>query len=274
MKFLKAFIRIVCPLGLVVLLACNVPFSNDDPVVVSVGSTKLYLSEIKQIIPEWDSWNNQDRLKFLEAWIDEETLFQEAVENGTDKDPVLALQIEQTIRKMVVDQFLQSFSDTIVVGDAEKIDYYHAHQDKFLRGRTSVSGAIFYFRDWASGDQFYRSHKNKKFDSIPAQHYLVKKIETFDTMTVSPDSCVIQDIYDVEVGKLLPMKVCNGALKIAVVTSRLDSADVLPYEEVAEDVATQAWLEHRTRVMDKLKKEWKMERPIFSQTDVFREKDK
>ena len=62
-------------------------------------------------------------------------------------------------------------------------------------------------------------------------------------------------------------------LKMAVVTARLDSADVLPFEAVAEDVATQAWLEHRAKVMDKLKKEWKTERPIFSQTDVFSKKD-
>jgi hypothetical protein len=70
------------------------------------------------------------------------------------------------------------------------------------------------------------------------------------------------------------MKVCSGALKMVVVTQKLDSADVLPYDEVAETVATQAWLEHRKTVRERLKKEWKMSRPIFSQTDVFSKKDK
>lgn len=271
MSFLKKFFGICAVLGCV---ACNVPFSNEDPVVVSVGSSKLYLSDLKKIIPEWDSWGNQDRLVFLETWIDEETMYQEAVENGTDKDPALAKQIEQTVRKMVVDHFLQSFADTMIVGDAEKLDYYQAHQDKFVRGRTFISGALIYFRDWASGDLYYRSNKKKVLDSIPGPNYLVKKIEPFDSITVTPDSCIIPDINEVAVGVVTPMKVCGGALKIALVTSRLDSADVLPYEEVAENVATQAWLEHRAKVMDKLKKEWKMERPIFSKTDVFSEKDK
>jgi hypothetical protein len=85
---------------------------------------------------------------------------------------------------------------------------------------------------------------------------------------------MIENIAEVEVGTLSKMKYCGGALKIAVVTSRLDSADVLPYEAVAEDVAMRAWLVHRNQVMDRLKKEWKMERPIFSKTDVFSEKDK
>lgn len=270
MKFLMLFL---CICGLIAFVACNMPFGKEDPVVVSVGSAKLHLSEIQKLAPEWDSWNNQERLKFLENWIDEETMYQEAVENGTDKDPVLSMQIEQAVRKMVVDQFLENFADTMVVSDAEKIDYYHAHQDKFLRGKTYVFGAFIFFKDWASADQYYRGHKNLKYDSLPSEHYLIKRIETFDSATVSPDSCLIPDIYEVEVGKLSPMKVCGGALKMAVVTARLDSADVLPFEAVAEDVATQAWLEHRAKVMDKLKKEWKTERPIFSQTDVFSKKD-
>jgi len=69
------------------------------------------------------------------------------------------------------------------------------------------------------------------------------------------------------------MKACEGALKIAVVVKRLDSADVLPFEEVAEDVRTRAWLEHQKIVLDRLKKEWKSSRPIFMKTNVF-EKDK
>ena len=271
MKFWP-FLLISCLL--VLFVACDMPFGKEDPVVVSVGSTKLRLSEIQKQAPEWDSWDNQQRLKFLENWIDEETLYQEAVENGTDKDPALAMQIDQTVRKIVVDHFLQSFADTMVIGDAEKIDYYRAHPEMFLRGKTSISGAILFFRDWQSGDQYYRGHKNIKFDSLPGQHYLLKKMEPFEMVTESPDTCFVQDINEVEVGVLSKMKYCGGALKMLVVTSKQDSADVLHYEEVAEDVAMQAWLEHRTSVMERLKKEWKMERPIFSKTDIFSEKDK
>ena len=266
--------RLLCAVLVVFLAACDVPFTKEDPVVVSVGSSKLNISEIQKQVPEWDSWDDQQRLKFLENWIEEETLYQEAVENGTDKDPVLVRQIEQTVRKIVVDHFLQSFADTMVVGDAEKIDFYHAHPEMFLRGKTSISGAFLFFRDWQSADQYYRGHKNLKYDSLPELHYLVKKIEPFEMATESPDTCMIADVDSVPVGVLSKMKFCGGALKMFVVTSKLDSADALPYEEVAEDVATQAWLVHRSKVMDRLKKEWKMERPIFSKTDVFSGKEK
>ena len=243
--------------------------------VVSVGESKLRESEIYRVAPQWDSWTDREKLTFLEHWIDEETIYQEAVANGILKDETLQEQLKRTERKMTVDYFLQNFADTMMVGDAEKLDYYHAHPEFFLRGRTMINGAILYFKDWQNADQYYKGHKKLVYDTLPApQHWLVKRVEYFDSATVTPDSCLIPSINDVELGKLSVMKYCGGALKMAVVVSRLDSADVLPYAEVAEDVAARAWVEHQKSVLSRLKKEWKKARPIFSQMNVFSEKDK
>ena len=102
--------------------ACDVPFGKDDPVVVSVGESKLRESEIYRVAPQWDSWTDREKLTFLEHWIDEETIYQEAVANGILKDETLQEQLKRTERKMTVDYFLQNFADTMMVGDAEKLD--------------------------------------------------------------------------------------------------------------------------------------------------------
>lgn len=270
---MNLFSRIFCFLILLVFVACDMPFVKDDQVVVSVGEKKLYESDVRRMIPEWDSLNDRAKLAFLERWIDEETIYQEAVQNGILDDTLLQRQIEQTVRKMIVDHFLQGFADTMMVGDAERLDYYKNHPENYLRGKTLVSGALIYFKDWQAADLYYKGHKNTVYDSMPNPHYLVKKIETFDSVTVSPDSCMIPSITEATLGKLSVMKVCGGALKMAVVVSRLDSADVLPFAEVAEDVAASAWVEHQKVVMDRLKKQWKNTRPIFSKVNVFSEKE-
>ena len=273
MSFIFRFFALFCVC--LTFFACDVPFGKDDPVVVSVGESKLRESEIYRVAPQWDSWTDREKLTFLEHWIDEETIYQEAVANGILKDETLQEQLKRTERKMTVDYFLQNFADTMMVGDAEKLDYYHAHPEFFLRGRTMIKGAILYFKDWQNADQYYKGHKKLVYDTLPApQHWLVKRVEYFDSATVTPDSCLIPSIKDVELGKLSVMKYCGGALKMAVVVSRLDSADVLPYAEVAEDVASRAWVEHQKSVLSRLKKEWKKARPIFSQMNVFSEKDK
>lgn len=277
MKFGFRKICLLCVLALsaFTLTACEIPFdlNKNDPVVVSVGERKLLESEVRKMAPQWDSWGDREKLSFLEHWIDEETIYQEAVVNNVLNDSLLQRQIEETTRKMVVDHFLQSFADTMMVGDAERLDYYQNHQELFLRGKTMVSGALIYFKDWQSADLYYKGHKNTVYDSMPNPHYLVKKIETFDSVTVTPDSCMIPSITEAALGKLSVMKVCGGALKMAVVISRLDSADVLPYAEVANDVADRAWVEHQKVVMSRLKKDWKKARPIFSQMNVFSEKE-
>lgn len=271
---MNLFKYVLCVSFFLFFIACDSSFGKDESVVVSVGNSKLCKSDIKKMIPDWDSKSNQDRLKFLELWINEETIYQEAILNGVDKDSVLNVQIEQTIRKMIVDRFLQSFEDTMMVSDAEKIDFYHAHHDLFLRGETLISGAMLFFKNWQDANTYYKKYKDQIFDSIPSAHYTVKKIELFDSLKVNPDTCMIANRDSVIVGKLSPMKLCNGALKMVVVTQKLDSTDILPYEEVASNVETLAWVEHRKVMMDSLKKEWKKSRPIFSKTDVFLDKDK
>lgn len=271
MKFLPLFFF---ALMLAVLTACDFPFGKEDPVVISVGETKLKESDIRRLYPDWDSMDDHAKLSFVDRWINEETIYQEAARNGFLQDTLLKAQIEIATRKMVVDYFLQSYLDTMIVTDAEKLAFYKDHPELYLRGKNMISGAILYFKDWANANNYYKMNKTKSFVAPPPENWLVKRIERFDSVTVSPDSCMIPSLTEVTPGKISAMKFCGGALKIAVVTSRLDSADVLPYAEVVEDVSERAWVKHQKEVMDRLKDQWKNARPIFSKVNVFSEKDK
>jgi len=275
MKFVSRILFALCLSSLVLLAGCELPFKlpfgEEDPVVVSVGKVNLTQSKLLSMVPNWNSLDDRTRLAFLEHWIDEEVAYQEAMDAGILSDSVLSGQIESTVRKLVVDYYLQSFVDTMMVGDAEKLAYYQEHRDQYLRGKTVISGAVMYFKTWANADAYYREMKSRVFNVIPPESPLVDTVVKFDTLDVSPDSCMIQDVKTFPVGKLSVMRYCGGALKMAVVTERLDSAEVRPYKDVSEDVSNMVWLEHKNRVMENLKKEWKMKRPIFSKSRVFTE---
>ena len=119
---MNSLVRILCSLSLLFLVACNVPFfGGDDPVIVSVGSTKLTQSMVHKLVPQWDSLDDRSKLAFLEHWMEEEVIYQEAMDAKIMNDTVLSSQIEGTVRKMVVDYYLQTFADTMMVGDAEKL---------------------------------------------------------------------------------------------------------------------------------------------------------
>lgn len=267
---MKSVIRILLAFSLVMLAACK----TKDPVIVTVGDSKLHQSEVYTYAPDWDSWGDRERILFLQRWIDEELVYQQAVKAGALKDSVLIRMIERTKRKIVADYFMQSYLDTMIVSDVEKIDFYHKNQDLYLNGKTTVSGAILTFADWKSAVIYYKEFKNTKFESIPPNHRLVKRMREFDGVDETPDPCIIPSIRRAVVGRITPMKVCDGAAKIAVVTNRLDSADARPLDEVIEDVSMQAWMEHQNVVLKRLKDEWKTGIPIITKINVFSEKEK
>lgn len=267
---MKSLIRILLVFSLAMMVGCK----TKDPVVVTVGDSKLHQSELYTYAPDWDSWGDRERILFLQHWIDEELVYQQAVKAGALKDSALIRMIERTKRKIVADYFMQTFLDTMIVSDVEKIDFYHKNQNLYLNGKTSVSGAILTFADWKSAVQYYKEFKNTKFESIPPNHRLVKRMREFDGVDMTPDPCMIPSIRRAVVGRITPMKVCDGAAKIAVVTNRLDSADARPLDEVIEDVSMQAWMEHQNTVLKRLKDEWKTGIPIITKMNVFSEKEK
>lgn len=267
---MKSLIRILLVFSLVLMAGCK----TKDPVIVTVGDSKLHQSELYTYAPDWDSWGDRERILFLQHWIEEELVYQQAVKAGALKDSVLIRMIERTKRKIVADYFMQTFLDTMIVSDVEKIDFYHKNQNLYLNGKTSVSGAILTFADWKSAVLYYKEFKNTKFESIPPNHRLVKRMREFDGVDMTPDQCMIPSIRRAVVGRITPMKVCDGAAKIAVVTNRLDSADARPLDEVIEDVSMQAWMEHQNVVLKRLKDEWKTGIPIITKINVFSEKEK
>ena len=267
---MKSLIRILLVLSLAMMAGCK----TKDPVVVTVGDSKLHQSELYTYAPDWDSWGDRERILFLQRWIDEELVYQQAVKNGALQDSVLIRMIERTKRKIVADYFMQTYLDTMIVSDVEKIDFYHKNQNLYLNGKTSVSGAILTFADWKSAVLYYKEFKNTKFESIPPNHRLVKRMREFDGVDVTPDPCMIPSIRRAVVGRITPMKVCDGAAKIAVVTNRLDSADARPLDEVIEDVSMHAWVEHQNTVVKRLKDEWKTGIPIITKMNVFSEKER
>ena len=116
-------------------------------------------------------------------------------------------------------------------------EWFNAHKEQYLRGTTLISGAQLFFKDWTSADTYYKGHKTLEYDSLPAEHYLVKKIEPFDSLAETPDSCMIADIREVTVGKLSPMKVCSGALKmVACPFEYAEDPDSLEIEGCPSDI--------------------------------------
>ena len=112
-----------------------------DPVVARVGDEVLTATELRSQFP-YDSGRQEgeERRRFVENWVQQELLYQEAVERRLDRNARLQELIEQARRDLLVAALLdREFQDREVkITDDAISSYYYSHQDKFERTEEEI----------------------------------------------------------------------------------------------------------------------------------------
>lgn len=236
-----------------------------SPAVVQVGKSRLTERRLIQMVPDWKTLSAEEQSEFLAHWLEEEMLYLSALDLKIDQRDDIALAIEGAKKKIVVSALITSLMDTVSISKKEVKAYYKEHPEEFLYGQYLWSGVEVVYPEWKLGDQFYKAGKTKVFDLPPKMpDYRIKAIEPFDSLTVSPDSCLVPDLREVEVGKLTGFKYCNRGLRSLIVLSMQDSSSVRPFEEVENDAALKVLLQKRREMLRQFKEGQKRKIPVFS----------
>lgn len=120
---------------LVVSLSCS--GKKEEVYLVKVGERKLTLNDIFTGEGEMPSpsYIKED----IQAWLNDELLFQEAKKLKLDKDPEVKREIEESIRQVLVEEYTQKvISPRIKITEKEIEDYYAAHSAEFVRTNDEV----------------------------------------------------------------------------------------------------------------------------------------
>lgn len=249
------------------LVACDYiaeRVAEHGPAVVQVGKSRLTLADLHEIKPGWDTLAADEQAEFLKKWVDEELLYQAAVEAKIDVDPDIARAVEDAKRKIVTTAYLSAVNDSIRVSKEEAHTYYEQHPEQFLFGKYTWSGVVLAYPKWDVGYEFYKAKRNDRFSDAPKLDYRLKSVEPFENVSESPDTCLAPDLRNVEVGMLTSFKVCNRALRSIIVLSYQDSAAVKPFDEVSDEAFTYVRLEKRKARMEELRLELKKKNPVFA----------
>ena len=123
------------------LAACAGP-EERLPVVARVGDATLEQAELLDQLPvelEGSEAFDERRI-FVDKWVQEELLYQEAIERGLDDNARLAVLLEQSRRDILVAALLDSeFDDEPAdVTEAEIQAFYDTHQDDFVRDQAEM----------------------------------------------------------------------------------------------------------------------------------------
>ncbi|MEO0131501.1 MAG: peptidyl-prolyl cis-trans isomerase [candidate division WOR-3 bacterium] len=119
---------------LTIILGYMAGCSKSEPVLAKVGNRKLTKKEflLTTQIPIGYKLTPEQLEAFLEKWINTELVYQEAMRRGFHKNETLKVQINQAIKELVVNKFLENETDKLTVSSYEIDDYFHKHKDDFL----------------------------------------------------------------------------------------------------------------------------------------------
>ena len=128
--------RTLFPL-LLVLAGCSTS-SQREEVVARVGESYLTLVELDGQVPGDDPGSG--RRRFVEDWVRDQLLYQEAVERGVAERPRVRRLVEQARQDVIVAAFLDGkFQNrTIEVSPGDVQDYYDRNAAEFTREEDEI----------------------------------------------------------------------------------------------------------------------------------------
>lgn len=104
---------------------------RNEEIVAKVGEAVLTLDDLKMRM-EHEGVAKDRTEEYIERWIDQELLYQEARKSGLDKDKALDLALENFKKQWMIQKLLEkAFAENIRISQAEIKDYYEKNKSQF-----------------------------------------------------------------------------------------------------------------------------------------------
>ena len=124
---------------LLILAGCQRAPEGD--VAAQVADVKLTEADIDSRLPLQLTGEHaqQGRRRIVDRWVEEELLYQEALNRKLDQDPVVSARIARAVRGLVVAELLeQVFREDSDISDEEIQVYYEAQHEEFIRDQAEI----------------------------------------------------------------------------------------------------------------------------------------
>ena len=228
------------------------------PVVLAqVDQVKLTLSELRESFPaEYEKVLPREQyLDVIQRWIDDETVYQQALKQKLDEDPQVRRKLERLRRRMIIEEFL---AREIASGSGMEPDegsmqrYYENHKSEFLRKvpeyrylqiRVATLKEALAVRSRLNGGNFaavaakYSLDSNLDLSALP-----------FRKPTEVP-TC-LQELLDARPGWLSNPVSCPDGVYLVKLQDRIAAGTALPFSEVREAISGQLVMQHKGRMRE------------------------
>lgn len=244
------------------LVACKNLDDRSDPTLARVENAELKLSALSEN-GNWDSLPFKARMEQVENWVNRESVYERALADGIEDLPEVKRLLEDAKRKIVLGAYFAQVTDTLSTSESDVAGFYDSHPELFALNANVYDIAVVTYASGSTAWKYYGPMSKKTILEKPEKSWLVRDVESHDSVTVFPLDCPAVDLGQLSVGKITPPKTCGKSLKSVIVLSKVDSGTVRPFADVAEFARTLAANAKRKEFIAAFKDSVKKRQAIF-----------
>lgn len=239
-KIARVFLFLALPIA---LTGCN-RRADDDRVVAKVGAEKLTITDLVDDIPQQIQKNltSAEVREFVLQWINNEVLYQEALNRHLDEREDLKRQFEKLRKELLVNKLIQqTLGNDITVSDEEVQAYYDNNKESFALEEDMVKAyhALFktskeanaFRQKLAQGTPFAEAIQQTFGDSLNADDW---DWGYFDRQDVIPE--IADVLFKLRVGSYSRPIRSKYGYHIVQLLDKLKKGDVKKFETVKEEI--------------------------------------
>lgn len=214
-------------------------------VIAQVGEELLTEKELEMYIPEAQrgSVTLQRKRYYVERWIENEILYQEAKRKKIDQDETVRWRTEQVARNTIIEEFLQrELGDGVKVSEEEASQYYQQNKDMFRRDEDEVRLSHILVKNIAeAGLITVRLREGESFDMVAKNLSLDERTrDKGGDIGYFPISNLPPQFYEVitklKVGEVSSPIQTDYGFDIIQVTDKKEKGSIKEYELVKEEI--------------------------------------
>ena len=160
--------RVLCLLVGLLIYGCSE--APQGIVVARVGEATLTRSEVEARIPSQflATITPEARKRVIEAWVQDELLFQEALGRKLNGDPVVRHRIQAATRDLLIAELLErEFEKAAQVSEEDIRAYYESDRDQFIRAQPQIRARHLLVKDKATMNRAQkRLRGGEHFDQV------------------------------------------------------------------------------------------------------------
>jgi len=192
----------------------------------------------------------------VEAWVNHEVLYQEAMGSGIQNDPEVAWLLRDAERKIIVDAFMRRFDKSIADPEEGELEaYYEKHKDQFVRIEPEFRFRKFLFSNLQIAKDSLKIIQAWPDTGLDSLHFL--PLSHVGKCIAGVSATLQANAYSIP-------QLCNGQALVIKLYGRKAAGELLSFEDARSQVTLAARIERKNHKLDSLLLEAKSRQAVFT----------